>query len=268
MTDVAPLAKSAAEKALAIDPTLNDAHSILGVIAAVVDHDWPAAERHFQMGMAHDPVPPLVRVRYALFCLGWQGRYEEALEQFQRALATDPLSMIVYFGLALSHYWKGDYQGAIALAAKGLEINPNFFFVQLTMGMAKFQAGSLDEAIMYFENTLQIAPWYSVAGGFLAVAHARAGRPDLAAQVIAQWTERAKTSYVSGSALAIYHAYLGDAGRTFDFLGAAFDDHDPNLLCVIGEPLFARFHSDPRHQALLHRLKLPSSHDLPRVHKL
>jgi TolB-like protein len=268
MTEVAPLAKSAAQKALAIDPTLNDAHSILGVISTVVDHDWTSAERHFRTGMALDPVPSLVRVRYALFCLAWQGRYEEALEEFERALETDPLSMIVYFGLTLAHYWNGDFQSAIALAAKGLEINPNFFFVQLTMGMAKFHAGHVEDAITCLEKTLQIAPWYSVAGGFLAASHVRVGHHDLAAQMIAQWTDRAKTAYVSGGALAIYYGCLGDAGRTFDFLDVAFKEHDPNLVSILGEPLFFRFRSNPRYRDLLRRLNLPFPLDPPSVHKV
>jgi tetratricopeptide (TPR) repeat protein len=180
MTEVGPLAKSAAAKALAIDPTVSDAHSILGVLAGVLDYDWKTAERHFQRGIAVEPVPPLVRVRYALFFLAWWERYDEALDQCRRALETDPLSMIVYFGLTLSHYWKRDYESVIGLAAKALEINPNFFFVQFAMGMAKFHAGSLQDAIACFEKTLAIAPWYASAAGFLATAHARAGKRDVA----------------------------------------------------------------------------------------
>ncbi len=60
MIEMAPLAKSAAEKALAIDQTLSEAHSVLGLIAGAVEYDWKLAEDHFQAAMAVEPVPPLV----------------------------------------------------------------------------------------------------------------------------------------------------------------------------------------------------------------
>src|SRR6266478_8438316 len=89
MIEMAPLAKSAAEKALAIDQTLSEAHSVLGLVAGAVEYDWKLAEHHFQAAMAIDPVPPLVRVRYALYFLTPLRRFEEAVAQYQRALETD-----------------------------------------------------------------------------------------------------------------------------------------------------------------------------------
>ena len=113
MTEMAPLAKSAAQKALAIDPSLSEAHSVLGLITGAVEYDWKAAERHFQAAMAVDPVPPLVRVRFALYFLIPLRRFEEAVMQFRRALETDPLSMMVHFGLAHALYCDRRYDEAI-----------------------------------------------------------------------------------------------------------------------------------------------------------
>jgi tetratricopeptide (TPR) repeat protein len=102
MADMATLAKSAAEQALVIDLTLSEAHSVLALITGSVEYDWKLAERHFQTAMSVDPVPALVRVRYALYFLTPLRRFEEALEQYKLALQTDPLSMIVHFGLGFA----------------------------------------------------------------------------------------------------------------------------------------------------------------------
>ena len=72
--DVAPLAKSAAEKALAIDPANSEAHSVLATMAAICDYDWKVAETHYRKAMAAEPVPPMVRHRYALYYLLPLGR--------------------------------------------------------------------------------------------------------------------------------------------------------------------------------------------------
>ena len=113
MIDMAPLAKSAAEKALAIDQTLSEAHSVLGLLAGSVEYDWNSAEHHFRAAMAVEPIPPLVHVRYALYFLTPLGRFGEAEAQYQRALETDPLSMMVHYGLAFALYCERRYDEAI-----------------------------------------------------------------------------------------------------------------------------------------------------------
>jgi TolB-like protein/tRNA A-37 threonylcarbamoyl transferase component Bud32 len=61
-----PMMRSQVQKALELDPTLPEAHAMLGVVAAILEFDWKEAERRFRLAMAHDPVPPLVRLYYAL----------------------------------------------------------------------------------------------------------------------------------------------------------------------------------------------------------
>jgi serine/threonine-protein kinase len=45
---VAPLAISLAEKALAVDPANSEAHSVMGVMAGCFDYDWAAAGAHYR----------------------------------------------------------------------------------------------------------------------------------------------------------------------------------------------------------------------------
>ncbi len=256
MTDVAPLARAAALKALAIDPTLADAHSILGVISAIVDYNWQAAERHFHTALAIEPVPALVRVRYVLFFRAWRTEFDASIEQCLLALQTDPLSMIVHFALVLSRYWKRDFEGAIQLAARGLMISTDFIFVQFAMGMAKFHAGRLDESIDHFKKALELAPWYSASAGYLGAAQARLGHREAAETLIRQFEERRKTSYVSAISFAVYYGSVGDFDRAFESLQTALDDRDPNLVGVMGDPLLDPFRDDPRYGALLARMNL------------
>ena len=93
---MAPLAKSAAEKALAIDPANSEAHSVLATMAGVFDYDWKVAEKHYRKAMAAEPVPPMVRFRYVMYYLLPLGRVADAMEQCRLALETDPLSMILH----------------------------------------------------------------------------------------------------------------------------------------------------------------------------
>ena len=256
MTEMAPLAKSAAVRALAIDGTLSEAHSVLGLVVGAVEYDWQAAERHFQAAMAVDPVPPLVRVRYALYFLTPRGRYEEAEAQYRRTFETDPLSMMVHFGLAFALYCQGRYDEAIEHAATAVDLYPDYWLVHFAMGLALSQKGGARESIASLEAAVRLAPSFTLAAGFLAAAYVQAGDPDCAEKLMHEVTERGARQYVSPACFAVYQAALGQADKMFESLGAALEERDPYLTRMDAEPCFAPFHADPRYRGLLNKMSL------------
>jgi tetratricopeptide (TPR) repeat protein len=253
---MAPLAKSAAEKALVIDRTLSEAHSVLGLVAGAVEYDWQAAARHFHAAMAVDPVPPLVRVRYALYFLTPLGRFEEALAQYQRALETDPLSMMVHFGLANALYCQRRYDEAIEYAEKALDLFPEHWMVHFILGLAFSQTGCIEKSIASLETTLRLSPSFTQGAGFLGALYVQAGRAAQAEELIQQVRAAGSKHYVSPACFAIYHAALGQGDRAFEFLGAAFRERDPYLTRMDAEPVFESYRSDPRYRELLRRMNL------------
>jgi serine/threonine protein kinase/Tfp pilus assembly protein PilF len=256
MIEMTPLAKSAAEKALAIDETLSEAHSVLGLLAGSVEYDWKLAERHFQAALAVDPVPPLARVRYALYFLTPLRRFEEAVAQYQRALETDPLSMMVHFGLSFALYCERKYDDALEHAARAVDLYPDYWLVYFAMGLALAQKGCVTESIASLETTLRLSPSFSMATGFLAASYARAGDPGRAEKLMEEVRERSLKHYVSPVCFSIYHAALGNTDRMFEFLHAALAERDPYLTRMDAEPYFDAFHSDPRYRELLDRMNL------------
>ncbi len=256
MTEMAPLAKSAAEKALAIDSALSEAHSVLGVVIGAVEYDWELAAQHFLAAMAVHPVPPLVRVRYALYFLTPLGRFEEAVEQYRRALETDPLSMMVHFGLSFALYCQRRYDRAIEHAEKAVDLYPDHWLVHFAMGLALSQIDALPSAITSLEKTLDLSPSFTLAAGFLAAAYARAGRHAAADQLIANRMEGSAKHFVSPACFAVYYAALGEPEKMFEFLQAALSERDPYLTRMDAEPYFQPFRSDPRYRDLLKGMKL------------
>jgi len=256
MSEMAGLAKSAAQKALAIDPTLREAHSLLGQVAGAVEYNWKAAERHFQAAMA-DPVPPAVRFRYALFFLVPLQRYEEAIAQYQQVLETDPLAMAVHYGLSLGRYCQGRYDEAMAHAVNAVELFPDYWPAHLALGRALAQKGCLQQSIASVETAVRVAPTVTVASGYLAGLYVRAGERTRAEKVMELVRERKAKHYVSPAYFAFYHAALGDSDKMFEYLQAAQAEGDPNLTHFMNaEPYFQAFRSDPRYQALMKQMNL------------
>ncbi len=256
MAEMAPLAKSAAEKALAIDRTLSEAHSVMGLVTGAVEYDWKSAERHFQAAMAVDVVPPLTRLRYGLYFLTPLRRFDEAVEQYKRALETDPLSMMAHFGMAFAFYCQRRYDAAIEHAAKAVEIYPEYWLVHLVMGMTLSQKGLHEQAIASLEKTVQLSPSFALAAGFLAAAYLRAGMKERAEKLMDRVRERGSRQFVSPTCFGVYYAALGEPEKMFEYLDAAFALRDPYLTRMDAEPYFEPYRSDPRYRELLRKMNL------------
>ncbi len=248
--DVASLAKSAAEKALAIDPTNCEALSVLAVVAALCDFDWKQAKNYHGKAMAAEPVPPMFRFRYALYYLLPWGRIEDAKEQCRLALETDPLSMLIHHGMALSMYYAKQYRETIEYAQRALEIDANYYLMWSVMGAAQLHAGFTRDAITSLKRAAELAPWYSIGAGSLAAAYYRAG--DRASSQAWKLAE----SYGGTVAAAWYFAAAGDVYAMFDALDRAHRQRDVILLNIQNEPFFDSHHADPRFEALLAKMDL------------
>jgi serine/threonine-protein kinase len=256
MTEMAPLAKSAAQKALALDATLSEAHSVMGLVVGAVEYDWRGAEQHFEAAVANKSAPPLVRVRYALYFLIPQRRFDEAEAQFKLALETDPLSMMVHFGLSFAPYCKRRFEEAIEHASRTVKVFPDYWLVHFALGLALMQKGLLQRAIASLEQAAKLSPGFSLGAGFLAASYVRSGKCEQAEKLMAEVMEAKSTRYVSPIAFAMYYAALGQSDEMFQSLEAAFAERDPYLTRMDAEPSFDSVRSDARYRTLLAKMNL------------
>jgi Tfp pilus assembly protein PilF len=250
--DMAPLAKSAAEKALAIDPANSVAHSVLAAMTAVFDFDWKVAETHFRTAMPAEPVPSMVRLRYAVNYLVPSGRVHDAMEQIRLALETDPLSMPLHLCMALCMYFAKQYRETIEYARRALEIDGNYYLIWNVMGLAQLGAGFTQEAITSLKLVVELAPWFSDGAWYLATAYYQAGDHERSHE----WAQKLAGSQCHTYGPAIYYAAAGEVDAMFEALEWAYRCRDVDLPFIQGQPLFDPWRADPRFQALLQRMNL------------
>ena len=89
-----PMGKAAAMHALQMDPHLAQAHMSLGFIHFWFDWDWEHAENEFQRSIELDPEHAETHMSYAVMLTGL-GRFRQAIEEGQRSVELNPLSLIV-----------------------------------------------------------------------------------------------------------------------------------------------------------------------------
>ncbi|MGH3429109.1 MAG: tetratricopeptide repeat protein, partial [Mycobacteriales bacterium] len=146
-----PQAKDAANKALALDPNLAEAHASLAHIKLIYDWDWKGAETEFRRAIALNPGYATAHQWYALY-LNAVGRTPEAIEQLDLAQELDPLSPTIQTAIAEAWYFGRDYQRSEAAARKALELDPEFALGYLVLGRTLEQEQKLDDAIAAYQR--------------------------------------------------------------------------------------------------------------------
>src|SRR4051794_24573787 len=158
--------KDLAQKALALDPNLAEAHLSMGT--ALYSALGPyASEKELDRAAELNPNLPLIYDQY-----GWTfseiGRFNEAIAAEKKALELDPLSPFLNTDLAFFLYWSRQYEEATAQIHKNLELDPNNAFAHSIMGWCLIAKGNKAEARAEFEKaaSLDDLPWYVSSLGY------------------------------------------------------------------------------------------------------
>jgi len=251
-----PEARSAAEQALAIDPSLAEAHIALGHIKMLLDWDWAAAEREFTQGISLNPSSALAHNQFAMF-LAARGKVADAITEVRRAQDLDPMSSIVNSDLGWYLLYGGQVSEAIAQFRKTLEFDDTSVSAHRGLGIALSESGKHADALTELRRALSLAENSPVIMGHLGAAQARAGRRADAAATLKDMEGLAAREYVPSSALAEIATALGDTARALDLLERALAEHDFAMATIGVVPWFKPLAGEVRFEALKAKIGLP-----------
>ncbi|MCI4350614.1 MAG: tetratricopeptide repeat protein [Thermoplasmata archaeon] len=250
-----PNARRAAEQALVLDPQLAEAHASLGLVLFQYDRDWAAAEREFRASLELNPNNPLAHHYFADY-LKAMGRFDEALEQMQRAQELDPLSLAISTGLGHVRYLHRQFDLAIEQYRHALELDPTFVQAHLWFGRPYLQKGMFDEAIGELTQAVTLSHRSTISLAVLAHAYASAGRAADARVILRELLERSHHAYLPSYWIALIYTGLGETSEALRWLDRAFDERSSWLAWIKVEPRFDPLRSEPRFAMLLRRMGL------------
>ena len=249
-----PKARTAAERALALDPLLAEAHQALGLIQHRFGWDWAGAERSYRRAIEISPNSAALGGLSLLLAI--QGRSEEALAEAARARAREPVSALIAFYVSAALCVAGQHDGAVAECTRGVELDPNFPLIYWIRTLAlSFQARH-EEAIAAARRGVELVNRQSWFLGVLGCAYASAGRREAAEEVLAELDERSRTAYVAPIAFAEIYTALGETDRAIEWLERAYDDRNGWLDFIGTLPLYDPLRGNPRFRSLLGRIGL------------
>ena len=258
-TEAFPKAKAAALKALEIDPTLSEAHTVLGEISWWYDWDWATAEKEYRRAIELNPSSAVAHLRYAYLLATVFGRFDQATAEGRRAQDLEPLSLIMNTYLGYIYTLAHRYDESLPWYQKGIELDPSSKIAHAELAWTYAYKGMLAEAVA--ENS-KISKTPTPADGSLisagiAYVYAISGRRDEAVKIVTQFKDLAKERYVDGSNIAIIYSGLGDKDQAFYWLNRGIEQRSCSMVFLKYDPFQDRLHSDPRFADLLRRIGLP-----------
>ncbi len=213
------MAKACAQRALALDAELMEAHVLLGLIASTHHHDWPSCDRAFRAALRHKPEAPWAMDCYAAFYLLQIGRLDQAREMIERALQLDPLNEIYRVHLGTYLLAAGEGENAVAALREVLDINSNSWLGHAWLSSAYSFVGRPDEALRHAEHLFSLSA-IPLTAGVLAGALARVGQQASAGEILAQFETKPATLIPR----ALYYLGAGDVDAALQAFAQALEN--------------------------------------------
>jgi TolB-like protein/DNA-binding winged helix-turn-helix (wHTH) protein/Tfp pilus assembly protein PilF len=243
-----PRARSFAEKALAFDDSLAEAHTSLAFVQMHFEHDWAAAEKGFQRAIALNPSYLTAHHWYA-YCLMAQTRVEEALREIRLAQELDPLSLIINTDLAELLYYARQYDEAIQQAQKTLEMDASFALAHRVLALAYEQKGMHEESLEELHTQVRLSGRADFALAELARGYALTGNRSEAEKLLRELRALNPQGPGTSYGLAFVYAALGDMDQAFFWLEKSARERMGVILIKV-QPYFDSLRSDPRMLAI------------------
>ena len=249
-------ARAAGRRALEIDPSLPEAHAVLGAVAAEYDYDWKEAGREFGLAMLHDKVSPMVRSLYSYYLMG-AGRSREAVQQMERALRDDPVNANMCFHSALCRFMAGQYEEAVAGFLQTQELDGNFAPAYGWLAFCYVSRGMFAEALPCVEKWRHLLPRHLDCIGCLAGLLARTGEGNRAHELVHELLPGEAPGAATG--LYFFHLISGNIGEAADWMKKAIGQHHPGVISYVLCPMAKPLRESPRWPALAKMMNLPES---------
>jgi tetratricopeptide (TPR) repeat protein len=243
-------AHEAADQALTLDPALPLGHIAMGRLLYQIDWSWDAAEAELKRAISLEPGNSEAHRLLAYIAIT-RGRFDDAIELLNRAIAIDPLQPWNYVVTGFATYRSGRLAAAEAAYRKALDLAPSDGKVHYLLGSVLLVRGQSTAALGEMEQETDLG--YRHAGRALALdALGRRSEADRELAVTEQMFAGEKSFWI-----ALVYAARNDPDRAFTWLDRALRQHDDGLLWMTGDPLLSNVASDPRYKAFLGKMNLP-----------
>jgi len=249
------LEKQALSRALELDPDLAVTNSRM---AGVCRDSWDFAEaaRYTERALAAEPKNGIVTGNAAnLYKM--IGRVDEAIVLEEQAVERDPLDVLGYANLSGTYLTAGRLDDAEKAARRSLALTPDTIVGNYVLGVVYLLRGDVPAARSHLDKIATLTGWGEAGHLYIEalLAHT-AGDEEASAKAAREYESRFGAEDPTGC--ATIRAWRGEKDQAFGWLQKSLAAHDPALAQIKTDNLIASLHTDPRWNALLKKIGLPT----------
>lgn len=153
---------------------------------------------------------------WLMFAFIWVGRLADAEAEARRVIELSPVAIWAYAGLALTYFLRGRMDEAATAA----ERQPEDYSRHSVLAMIAWTRGRRTESDETLRKLIEVG------------------------------------SLVAAYQIAWVYAHRGEVDAAFSWLDRAYQQRDPGMLYVKGDPFLRMLHGDPRWAELLARMRM------------
>ncbi|MCA1624215.1 MAG: protein kinase [Acidobacteria bacterium] len=243
-------AKKAAEKAVALDDNLAEAHASLAFIKFHFERDYQGSEEEFRRAVNLKPNYATAYQWYA-FLLSSQARHNEAITVMRHAEELEPRSAVIANAVANVLFLARLYDESIAQAKRSLEIDPASVGAHVILRWNYEMKQMKDDVLAIYEKEVGLAGDTPTSRAKQAHVFAALGRKEEALQILRELSENEQIEHITPYEIGVIYTLLDDKTRSLEWLKKAKDEHAVGFSFVKVDPLLDNLRNDKRFESLI-----------------
>ena len=246
--------RSAALRAVELDPSLAEPHATLGYLKTLVDWDWDGAEQEFLTAIELNHNYSTAHHWYA-FYLSTVGDSKAAIEEILMARDSEPLSPIINSEVGFFYMYDDQYAKAIEELRAASLISPDFPSITSGLVRALALSGGADEALKLLNSGRSDFGDSIVGAGYGNMVLPLLGLNDEARTFYEFALKTSASTYVMPGLLGVLAASMGDRDAAFAHFDQALNERSM-VISWLRDPLISDIRDDPRYAELFERVGL------------
>ncbi len=252
-------AEVAANKALKIDPTLDEAYTALALLNLYNFWKWPEAQEAFENALTRNPNNEIAHAHYAWYHVLFANK-EKSLYHARMATILEPLSASYHSWLGWLYVYFKEFKQAEISARKALELLENHPFGNVVLGWTYLQKKQYKKAIETHEKLPKNHSFYKTV---LANTYFQAANKEKVLALYNEVEEESKKHWVNPFDRSMLAGMAGYTDQAFELINEACDNkyYPTNHIDVI-IPYVEFLRDDPRYNKLFEKMNLPFNRSL------
>jgi serine/threonine-protein kinase len=249
--------KLAAEYSLKLDNEIAESHLAMARLKMMYEWDFAAAIDEYKKAIELNPNSAEAHIFYAI-CLGYIGKYTEAIKQASIAYSLDPFSSMINFNVSTVYWMTGDYEKEVEFGRRLVELDSNFYGGHFQVGRGLMNLKRYKAAVPELEKAAQYN-YSSMTLRYLGLIYGLMGENVKTREVLEEMENLRSTQVEANADFGAVYMALGEFDNAFQYFEKAIKSHEGRMLNIKHAiRQFPEFEKDPRTKQLLEKIGLPS----------